>query len=191
MKIVTNKTRTMTNDKTQPKTHIRGGTMRNAFLKMTVTAFAAISLMGCLNNEEETQPQASGVIVHEDQKLAFKEGHDLWTASKPPSYSYQLSRNCFCFPYGRMEVYVDADKVVKVDTIEGVEGPYDLESFHNAPNLDDVFSQVEGYLNNPDYEVKASYDAKMGYPITVKIHHLLNYVDADAEFLIASFRPQR
>ncbi|MDQ3003046.1 MAG: hypothetical protein M3Y08_17510 [Fibrobacterota bacterium] len=31
-----------------------------------------------------------------------------------------------------MEVLVDADKVVKVDTIEGVEGPYGLETFQRA-----------------------------------------------------------
>ena len=166
--------------------------MRKAFLQTIVTAFAVFGMMGCLNNEDESDHQSSsGLIVNENQKVAFQAGLDLWKSSKPPRYSYQLSRNCFCFPYGWMDIHVDADKVVNVDTIEGVEGPYDIESFHNAPSMDDVFNQVEGFLNNPDYEVKASYDGKMGYPISVKIHHLLNYIDADAEFQIASFRPKK
>jgi hypothetical protein len=176
-------------DPTQSKTHIRGRQLHKAFLQLTVAA-AAFFATGCINDEAASEPEAShGLIVNEDPKAAFKEGQDLWKQSKPPSYSFQLRRNCFCFPYGWMEVHVDADKVTEVDPIEGVEGPYGLESFHNAPSIDEVFGQVDGFLNNPDYEVKASYDGKRGYPVSVKIHHLLNYVDADAEFQIAGFRP--
>jgi hypothetical protein len=171
------------------KTQNRGGIVRKGLLKLTLAATVALFATGCLNNEE-LNPAESGATAGKDtEKQAFKAGQDLWRKSKPPAYSFQLSRNCFCFPYGRMEVYVDADKVVKVDTIEGVEGPYDLESFHNAPNIDEVFSQIQGFLDNPEYEVKASYNGKLGYPVTVKIHHLLNYFDADADFQIASFRP--
>ena len=167
--------------------------MRNLISTLTLmlTLAAAIVTTGCLNNEDAAQENKYAGSSTQEQGKAFVDGRAAWTSSKPPSYSYQLSRNCFCFPYGWMEVYVDADKVVKVDTIDGVEGPYDLDSFKYAPNMDEVFNQIEGYLNNPEYEVKASYDDKMGYPKTVKIHHLKDYMDADAEFLIASFRPQK
>lgn len=167
--------------------------MRNAISTVTLmlTLAATMVTTGCLNNEDATQEAAYAGSSTADQGKAFRDGKSTWLDSKPPSYSFQLSRNCFCFPYGRMEVYVDGDQVVKVDTIEGVEGPYDLDSFKYAPNIDDVFNQIEGYLNNPEYEVKAEYDTKMGYPKTVKIHHVKEYLDADAEYQIASFRPVR
>ena len=169
------------------------GPMRNSISTFTLmlTLAGAMLTTGCLNNEDSAQENKYAGSSSREQGAAFAESKTSWSSTKPPSYSYQLSRNCFCFPYGRMEVYVDADKVVKVDTIEGVEGPYDLDSFKYAPSMDDVFNQIEGYLNNPEYEVQASYDDKMGYPKTVKIHHLQDYLDADAEFLIASFRPQK
>ncbi|GEM_PF-5437214 len=179
------------NEMNETKTHIRGGNMRNVFLILSL-ATAAFFTTGCLNNEEQTPAESNSTLIASDNpKVAFKAGQEIWADAKPTSYSYQLSRNCFCFPYGRMEVFVDQDEVTKVDTIQGVEGPYDLESFRNAPNIDQVFGQIQGFLNNPDYEVKASYDAKMGYPISVKIHHVMNYVDADADFQIANFRPTR
>jgi hypothetical protein len=170
-------------------TYSRGGFMRKAILQLAIAAMAAFFATGCLNNEDAAAPTAQADSANLEQKLAFKAGQDLWKESRPSAYSYQLSRNCFCFPYGWMEIFVDGDKVVKVDTIAGVEGPYDLESFHNAPSVDEVFNQIEGYLNNPEYEVKASYDARLGYPTSVKIHHLPDFNEADAEFQIASLRP--
>ena len=168
--------------------------MRNTistFTLLLALATGAMVTTGCLNNEDATQENKYAGSSTPEQGKAFVDGRAAWEAGKPPSYNFQLSRNCFCFPYGWMDIYVDADKVVKVDTIEGVEGPYDIESFKHAPSMDDLFNQIEGYLNNPEYEVKASYDGKMGYPVTVKIHHLKEYMDADAEFQIASFRPQK
>jgi hypothetical protein len=167
--------------------------MRNAISTLTLilTLAGALITTGCLNNEDPAQDTKYAGSSAPEQGSAFREGKAAWSASKPPSYSFQLSRNCFCFPYGRMEVFVDADKVVKVDTIPGVEGPYDIDSFQYAPNIDEVFGQIEGYLNNPEYEVRAQYDAKMGYPTSVKIHHVKEYMDADAEYEIASFRPVR
>jgi hypothetical protein len=185
----------MTQQKTQPNMNHNGAAMRKAFVKtihITLIAVAALSATGCLNNEDvQDQGPSSSLVANATEKKAFEASLELWQKSKPPAYSFQLSRNCFCFPYGRMEVYVDGDQVVKVDTIEGVEGPYDLESFHSAPNMDDVFGQIETFLNNPEYEVKAIYNEKLGYPTSVQIHHLLNYTDADADFQIASFRPDK
>jgi hypothetical protein len=167
--------------------------MRNAISTLTLILSLAATLVttGCLNNEDPAQDTKYAGSSAPEQGSAFREAKSAWASSKPPSYSFQLSRNCFCFPYGRMEIFVDADQVVKVDTIPGVEGPYDYDSFRYAPNIDQVFDQIEGYLNNPEYEVKADYDAKMGYPKSVKIHHVKEYLDADAEYAIASFRPQR
>lgn len=160
-------------------------------MMVALAALAVFSGTGCVT---EGEPEASAALtdtLNQAQRIAFRGGRDLWNSTKPDSYSFQLSRNCFCFPYGWMEVYVDEGKVVKVDTVAGVEGPYDFESFDNAPDMEDIFDQVEGYLNNPEYEVIAEYDAKMGYPLSVLIHHLPGYHDADAEFRIASFRPQQ
>jgi hypothetical protein len=167
--------------------------MRNAITTFTlmITLASAMLTTGCLNNEDATQENKYAGSSTPEQAKAFTEARATWEASQPPSYNYQLSRNCFCFPYGWMDIYVDGGKVVKVDTIEGVEGPYDLDAFQYAPNIDDMFEQIETFLKDPEYEVKASYDGKMGYPLTVKIHHLKEYLDADAEFQIASFRPQK
>lgn len=167
--------------------------MRNAISTFTLmlTLAAAMVTTGCLNNEDPAQETKYAGSSTPEQGKAFTKARAAWEASKPPSYNFQLSRNCFCFPYGWMDIYVDGGKVVKVDTIEGVEGPYDIDSFGHAPNIDDMFTQIEGYLKNPEYEVMATYDAKMGYPLMVKIHHLEQFYDADAEFQIASFRPQK
>ncbi|MDB5051032.1 MAG: hypothetical protein JWO30_4103 [Fibrobacteres bacterium] len=170
-------------------TNIRGEFIRKAILQLAIAAMAAFFTTGCMNDEDPAAPTAQADSANMEQKLAFKAGQDLWKESRPPAYSYQLSRNCFCFPYGWMEIFVDGDQVVKVDTIPGVEGPYDLESFDKAPSVEEVFKQIEGYLNNPEYEVTASYDDKLGYPTSVKIHHLIGYNDEDAEFQIASLRP--
>lgn len=185
----------MNNETTQSKTQLRGEIMRKAFVKtihITLIATAALLATGCLNNQDVMDEVAtSSLVANSAEKKSFEASQELWQKSKPPAYSFQLSRNCFCFPYGRMEVFVDNDQVVKVDTISGVEGPYDLESFHNAPNMDDVFHQIESFLDNPDYEVKARYNEKLGYPTSVQIHHTLNYTDTDADFQIASFRPDK
>lgn len=167
--------------------------MRNAISTFTLmlTLAAAMVTTGCLNNEDPAQENKYAGSSTREQGKAFAEAKAAWAANQPPSYNFQLSRNCFCFPYGWMDVYVDAGTVVKVDTIEGVDGPYDFDSFKHAPDIDEMFDQIEGYLNNPEYEVKATYDSKLGYPLTVRIHHLKEYLDADAEFQIASFRPQK
>jgi hypothetical protein len=165
--------------------------MRNTILNTTLALMAAVAALlstGCVNDAEKESRDSMADSMNYEQRVAFDNGQDLWWGDRPSSYSFRISKTCVCGPHSYLEIFVGDDKVVKVDTLEGEAGLEDIQAFNPAPDIDQLFREIQQFLINPEYVVKATYDDKIGYPTSVVVHLAGNPEEPVAEFQISDFR---
>ena len=107
------------------------------------------------------------------QQPALAQARDRWHTANLSSYSFVVRRVCFCF-LPDVKVIVQGNRV-----ISATEQPSGRKASRAASlsqdkwdeywvmTVPEMFKKTDSFLRNPQYRIKVSYDARLGYPAYV------------------------
>jgi len=112
----------------------------------------------------------------------------LWERSKPLSYSYQISKACFCpgeFPY---TVLVSGNLEVAIPS-EGQDAEYydSLRLPQEPLTIGKLFEKIHIYSRTVA-GLKIEYDNTLGYPRLIRVDHNLAAYDDEVSYEVTNFR---
>jgi hypothetical protein len=110
-----------------------------------------------------------------------------WATMITAPYSFTFSRSCFCASEFLRPVHISvADGVVTqavfVDTGEPVATP-----LSEIETIDDLFDEIQAAIDADAFEIIATFDSRLGHPISVSIDYIENAIDDEMTFQVSDF----
>lgn len=100
-----------------------------------------------------------------------------WYAQGALSYSFELSRGCFCVLAGRrMIVTVENGQVLGAELLDSGDA-VELTLLTYLPSIPDLFDLIEDALDRGVASFSASYDPLYGYPTRIEIDYSASAAD--------------
>ena len=108
-----------------------------------------------------------------------------WALTHPASYQMTYQKLCFCG---------ETRAVIIVFRNGAIESAKYLDTGATAPtaglpSVDDVFNIINDAVSRNAATINASYDATLGYPVSVFIDYFANAADDELTITISNFTP--
>jgi hypothetical protein len=133
----------------------------------------------------------SGFFGPSDQR-ALDEARNRWDSSGITSYTFDYRHDCFCADGGRLvRIQVESDLVVSVEPADS-QGPLAAQNLSAWPTIDTLFSHIASLSNSDSfdgYKFQATYDAVIGYPVSIQLVAPSNVADAGSTEQVSNFEP--
>jgi hypothetical protein len=102
-----------------------------------------------------------------------------WDALGRESYAFVYRRSCFCPPPSNDEVrvFVDANEVVSVTSVETGEPPVDANDLSSWPTIDSLFDYVGHALDEGADDLTVDYHEEFFFPTLISIDWIEEAVD--------------
>jgi hypothetical protein len=105
-----------------------------------------------------------------------------WQTQGSDSYSYELTRECFCVLSGRrVTVTVEHGAVVAAEYVDS-KNPVEAALLSYLQTVPDLFDLIEDVLIRKVASFMASYDPNYGYPTHVEIDYSATAADDEITF---------
>jgi hypothetical protein len=92
----------------------------------------------------------------------------VWRVAGPRDYRFRFRQSCFCAPAVTAPVLVTVRGAQVVSAVYAEDGrPVAASDLGRYPSVEELFSRVEQAIATEAYEIRASYDPRLGYPTTV------------------------
>lgn len=110
-----------------------------------------------------------------------------WADVRPASYTYTLTRGCFCFveAIGPVRIQVDGDSVVSRTFVES--GAPVTQFQELWPSMEGLFDLVEEALRDAD-EVEIRYDPDRGVPLRVSVDWITEAIDDEVSWTVTDLQ---
>jgi len=144
-------------------------------------ALLPLLLAGC---DGGTRPDGLTADDRGETRAALAAARRRWSAAGPESYSYLYRRVCFCpsAPLVRITVREgQVGEVVAAETGEPVAGAF--------PTVEALFAEVQEAMDADAHEIRASYDAALGYPTSFYVDHDVQVADEEQRVETSGLRP--
>lgn len=102
--------------------------------------------------------------------LELSAARERWADSEPAEYQFNYTRSCFCPALTNVRVTVRNGVVISARVIAtGVE----LSPAERAdiPTIDGLFDIIESAIAQRAHELRVSYDAQMGFPMSIVLDY--------------------
>ena len=142
--------------------------------------FAPLLLLALAGCEPPTGPS---------ERQALEVARARWVAQGSPSYTYELSRECFCVLSARwVQLTVEEGSVV---TAEYVDSKTSVEAalVRYLQTIPDLFDVIEDALNRHAASFRAVYDPVFGFPTRIEIDYSATTADDELAFTARAFTP--
>ncbi len=95
---------------------------------------------------------------------------ERWAGSEPAQYQYDYTRSCFCPTLTNVRVTVRNGVVISARVIATGE---ELSPAERAgiPTIDGLFDVIESAIDQRAHELRVSYDAQMGFPMSIVLDY--------------------
>jgi hypothetical protein len=114
---------------------------------------------------------------------------DRWAHNRPASYSYTLTRGCFCLAAVVKPVVIQVhDGVVQSRTYADNGAAVDDRWANYFPTIDGLFTELDVGEQTAD-RLQATYERQYGYPEHARIDFSTRVADDEMEFWIGGFTP--
>ena len=117
---------------------------------------------------------------NDPEKSALEQNRRLWKAQDLSTYTYALSRHCFCGYYGAYTVVVDRDTIQTITSVVTSEA-IPAEEYQYFETIDDLFHIVEKALEEADV-LRVEYHPRFGYPTEIDIDYYKEAVDDEITY---------
>ena len=137
-------------------------------IRTLTAAVVALSLLaGCSRTAAPPAGDPSDPPPSAAVDGGFEEARRTWQARRPAAYAYDLAIACLCIHRGEYRVEVRGDEIASVRMLpSGAPAPESrVEWIVTVDRLFEVMAQA-GQLGTP---VRATFDARMGYPVEAEI----------------------
>jgi hypothetical protein len=135
---------------------------------MLKRSLAILTLLAASACEAPTAPGEHG---------SLEQARALWLARGSDSYSYTISRNCFCVLGGRTVAVTVANGSVHAAEYSGSGAAVDQSLLTYVSTIPDLFDLIEDALERDPAYFAAEYDRLYGYPTRIEIDYSANAVD--------------
>jgi len=184
--------------------------LKITWLTITVAILVAIGLGIALKGKRRLAAVAMGVIcpilltapflswdrgADQAQFLAshqidLMQHQDLWKENGPRHYKFKVTRICYCPPFmpptGDGELNPASIVVFdKVPTFEAVSD--DNQYLEEYQTIEMLFQVLQRAIDNESQIIEVTYDAQFGYPIYIRLDHLLNVNHDELVVSVESF----
>jgi hypothetical protein len=121
----------------------------------------------------------------------YNQNLEKWKQTNISHYRYTLSISCFCAFTQDMPLTIEVqnDEVVSISKQDGTQVETSdpaYETYTAYSTIDQVFIQLQSALTEAD-EVKVTYDATHGFPLTIAIDQIKNATDDELWLEISNF----
>jgi len=102
--------------------------------------------------------------------LELSAARERWAEREPAEYQFNYTRSCFCPALTNVRVTVRNGVVVSARVIAtGAE----LSPTERAeiPTIDGLFDVIESAIDQRAHELRVSYDAQMGFPMSIVLDY--------------------
>lgn len=111
-----------------------------------------------------------------------------WQARGGTSYSFEITRSCFCLLGGRrMAVTVRNGAVSGAEYLDSG-GPVEFALLTYVPTVPDLFDQIESALDQRAAYFFASYDPNYGFPTRIEIDPSANAIDDEVAISVRNLQ---
>lgn len=119
---------------------------------------------------------------------ALQSAWRTWRASGPASYSYTYRRSCFCLARGPVVVTVrDRQLESVVDAQTGQPVPPDQLQLYTT--VDGLFTLLFQAVDERAWDIRASYDGRLGYPREGYVDRSTQIADEELGFSVTGLEP--
>jgi len=110
-----------------------------------------------------------------------------WAAMISAPYSFTFARSCFCASEFLRPVHIsvadgEVTQAVFVDTGDPVATP-----LSEIETVDDLFDEIQAAIDADAFEIVATFDSRLGYPVSVSIDYIENAIDDEMAFQVSDF----
>ncbi len=106
-----------------------------------------------------------------------------WYEHGGDSYSFEISRGCFCAPGRRVAVTVQNGAIVAAEYLDAKE-PVEAALLAYIPTVPDLFDLIEDAFDRHAVSFVASYDPLYGYPTRIEIDYSATAADDEIRFIV-------
>jgi hypothetical protein len=111
-----------------------------------------------------------------------------WAANKPASYSYTLTRSCYCLTELTTPVdIVVRNGVVESRTYQNSTTPVSATYAGYFPSIDGLFAKVDTARLAKPFIINLSFDETYGYPTFLNVDQNRNTVDEEYTYVASNF----
>jgi hypothetical protein len=104
----------------------------------------------------------------------------VWRVAGPRDYRFRFRQSCFCAPAVTAPVLLTVRGAEVVSAVYAEDGrtvaPSDLGRY---PSVEELFTRVEQAIATEAYEIRASYDPRLGYPTSVFVDQSRTMADEE------------
>ncbi len=145
---------------------------------LTTTSLAeCILLSGCSNGSAAAPLEQADLLLNQAQ----------WTSSGIQSYRFTLQRSCFC-SLNNTPVVIEVRNGVPLSIKKPSGDSVDPTPFATYDTIEEIFARVQSVLDTPRGVAKVTYNALLGYPVTVTLDPLPDAVDDELALEVTGFQ---
>tara|TARA_B100000929_G_scaffold266734_1_gene234581 strand:- start:950 stop:1381 length:432 start_codon:yes stop_codon:yes gene_type:complete len=106
----------------------------------------------------------------------------LWEAQSLSDYTFDVVKNCFCWPIADVRITVQGGVITDVTELAS-EVAHDPELFRT---IDGLFDLVQDAYDRDAHEVQVDFNSSRGYPIRIWIDYVEMMQDEEMGFTLLS-----
>jgi hypothetical protein len=111
------------------------------------------------------------------ERDSLEEARARWLALGTQSYSYDVSRNCFCLLGGRRMIVTVRDGAVVGAELQDSGDAVEAALLSYVPTVADLFDLIEDALDRKASYFVAEYDQTFGFPTRIEIDYSSSAAD--------------
>ena len=124
-------------------------------------------------------------IGEDDTRATLERNERRWSENAPPRYRFVMQRLCFCGQEVIEPVLITVENGAVVSrTYVGSGQPVGAQWTSLFPAMEGVFRVLHEAIERNADQLNASYDGRLGHPITVSIDYVRNAIDDELELRV-------
>jgi len=113
-----------------------------------------------------------------------------WASTAPASYDFTVAPSCFCVGNTRPTTVVVEGGTVTSARYADTGEPVPQAIAQSEPTVDSLFAKIEHALATRDETVDASYDATLGFPLSISFNRAPPVPDMGFAYFVRDFHPR-
>jgi Family of unknown function (DUF6174) len=148
------------------------------------------SKMGIKMNSQSIATSKEAVKTLEAHRLELKNNIRLWNRNRISSYTYTLTRSCFCTPEATQPVIVKVRNGQFNSLVAASNGSsVNPESFQSYTTVPKLFAVIEDAIKQKAASISVKYHPRFGYPTEINIDYNLQLADEELFLRVDNLKP--
>jgi len=139
-------------------------------------------LVGCKQVHVPKNPSPAS-----KNELEFYKEWKKWNAQKIKSYSFTVSRTCFCPPEEKIHIVVKNSKIVSSKFVPSHK-PLPIERQKRVMSIDDYFRKIDNAFKNRYAHIGLKFDKRYHYPEEMFFDTSKEIADDEIDYKISDFK---